>query len=162
MAWYVALPVGVRGCDLDWQKGTARPDTRAAAVMHVTSMRPRRDKLGMGLALRLSPGISALGSNSIFTAIIYLVFLFIFSSPFPSTSLLLTQLGATYLPPLSISSLILCKMDSQPFLLKKTAVPYMKVSLFIWHILCNHVKKSEFKVWCHSNCAESKQQCIDC
>lgn len=61
------------GCDHDWQrrddgeeKGHEGPDTRAAMVMHVTSMRPRREKSEWGRLGTLSPTISAWSANSHF------------------------------------------------------------------------------------------------
>lgn len=74
-AWRAALCAGSRGWDHEWRGGTVGPDTRVAAVMHVTSMRPSRNKFGMGLASRRG------SPTSFSTAAIYLVFFFIFPSP---------------------------------------------------------------------------------
>lgn len=67
-AWRAALRAGSRGWDREWQDGTARPDTRVAAVMDVTSMRPSYHKFGMGLASRRG------SPTSFSTAGLYLVF----------------------------------------------------------------------------------------
>ena len=57
VAWRAGPCVLGGGCDHNWQwrdssegKGTAGLGTRVAMVMHVTSMRPHREKLGMGSA----------------------------------------------------------------------------------------------------------------
>lgn len=81
--WCGVLALRVKGRLWSWLavgrqqrwKGTAGPEIRAALVMHVTSMRPRQEKLGTGSVPHPLP-VSLLGAlTPVFTTVICLVFL---------------------------------------------------------------------------------------